>query len=866
MIAALEGPAFDPTTDPAPALRDRLIAAVARFPFATITEIDAYGTRRSVLLRQLWVQAGAIAQELERRSVDPENPLILCFERSEDLIAAAWAAVLLERDAYLWQIQLEGSTGNELARRSERIRASLKGGILITRFALANQLQPPPVNGDPLFIDQLPLPGEPDWTVTAAGREASFFLDTSGTTGLPKIGVLSHRALSDRNHLLRAPEPTASRLSLLSFDSITGMAALLPARNRVVLLHPLQFTKDPWTYLQMAADYQVENLVLSSSFAAHLLQQKDRPPLEGKLIALKSVAFGLEQIVSETIWNVMELLDTLAGHPVKMGIGYGMTETGLLTATEVAPPAGLLPPRGSGKAVAVGTCVKGKRIRIVDAEGSPVECGQVGGIEVQVEAGLLSGYLLADGSFAPLELREGWFPTGDLGAIENQQLTILGRSKAVIIHGGRNIPLASIDLALHQVAGLDGKPAAAINLPDPVTHTDRLVVAYACDGKRDPSLESKLMQTAASAAKMPVTAICPLRSGDFPYTTSGKLRRNLLTERALGVLATGAACPEPAATASHPDPTDSDAGPDALEASLRELWEASLPKEEPIHTGTHFFEAGGDSMEASVMLAKVVNRFHKRVPLSAFYPNPTLAGLVAVLRQAAPLEPDFGLAAHTRLLHLQRDLLKSWPGTAPFPGSLVRRFNPKGRQTPLVWVFQEGYEAQAMARALGPGVPLLAFRSWHQLIEIPDLDTPLVESLVDQMLLELLALAPAGPIVVGGNCQGALPALTLARKLSRLGRPPRQLVLSEWSFAARAYPQLVHLIYGSGSAVAQAFEAEKGAGWREIFPKATTERLTVAHGQFFQPGNAEKMAATVRPFINRSPWAMLRRKFRRSAS
>lgn len=860
MIAALEGPAFDPTTDPVPALPDRLIAAVARFPFASITEIDAYGTRRSVLLRQLWAQAGAIAQELERRSVDPERPLILCFERTQDLIAAAWAAVLLERDAYLWQIQLEGSTGNERARRSERIRASLKGGILITRYALANQLQPPPVDGDPLFIDQLPIPGKPDWTVTAAGRKASFFLDTSGTTGLPKIGVLSHRALSERNHLLPAPDPTISRLSMLSFDSITGLGSLLPARNRLVLLHPLQFTKHPWNYLQMAADYQVENFVLSSSFAAHLIQQKERPPLEGKLIALKSVAFGLEQIVSETIWSVMELLDTLAGHPVKLGIGYGMTETGLLTATEVAPPAALLAPRGSGKAVAVGTCTRGKRIRILDESGSPVDCGEVGGIHVQVDVGLLSGYLQTNGSIAPLELRDGWFPTGDLGTIENNQLTILGRSKALIIHGGRNIPLASIDLALHQVAGLDGKPVAAINLPDPITHTDRLVVAYACDGKRDPALESTLMQAAGSAAKMPVAAICPLRSGDFPYTTSGKLRRNLLTERALGVLGADSSPRERIGAANQSDRPQSKTktGPDALEASLRKLWEATLPREQSIHSGTHFFEAGGDSMEASVMLAKVENRFHKRVPLSAFYPNPTLGGLVAVLQQAAPLEPDFGLAAHTRLLQLQREMLKSWPGTAPFPDSLVRCFNPKGRQTPLIWVFQDGAEAKALAKALGRAVSLLAFRSWHQLIEISDLDTPLVESLADQMLLDVLALVPSGPIVVGGNCQGGLPALTLARKLSRLGHTPRQLILSEWSFAARAYPQPVHLIYGSESPVAEAFEAEKGAGWRELFPNATTERLVVAHGQFFQPGNVEKMAAAVRPFLKRSFWAKLR--------
>ena len=160
---------------------------------------------------------------------------------------------------------------------------------------------------------------------------------------------------------------------------------------------------------------------------------------------------------------------------------------------------------------------------------------------------------------------------------------------------------------------------------------------------------------------------------------------------------------------------------------------------------------------------------------------------------------------------------------------------------------------EALADTLGPDFPIYAFHSWHQIIDVPDLETPLADSLADRMLWEVLAACPDGSLVLGGICQAGLPALTMARKLVQLGRVPHALLFVEWMFPSRAYAHPVHLIYGSHSPAAGAYEdkGRGGAGWAELFPQATTQHLPVDHGNLFEPGNVEHLADRYRPFLEK---------------
>ncbi|MFF5039088.1 AMP-dependent synthetase/ligase [Streptomyces nigra] len=141
--------------------------------------------------------------------------------------------------------------------------------------------------------------------------------------------------------------------------------------------------------------------------------------------------------------------------------GYGLTET--TAAATIVPP--LRPRPGT-----VGRPVPGTAVRIAD-DG-----------EVLIEGGIVFGAYRNDPAATDAVLRDGWFATGDLGALdEDGYLTITGRKKDILVtSGGKNVSPAVLEDRLRSrppvgqclVVG-DGRPfvGALITLePDAVAH------------------------------------------------------------------------------------------------------------------------------------------------------------------------------------------------------------------------------------------------------------------------------------------------------------------------------------------------------------------------------------------------------------
>ncbi|MFF7562464.1 AMP-dependent synthetase/ligase [Streptomyces pseudovenezuelae] len=141
--------------------------------------------------------------------------------------------------------------------------------------------------------------------------------------------------------------------------------------------------------------------------------------------------------------------------------GYGLTETS--AAATVVPPLGPRP--GT-----VGQPVPGTAIRIAD-DG-----------EVLVKGGVVFGAYWNNPEATDAVLRDGWFATGDLGALdEDGYLTITGRKKDLLVtSGGKNVSPAVLEDRLRSRAPVgqclvvgDNRPfvAALITLdPEAMTH------------------------------------------------------------------------------------------------------------------------------------------------------------------------------------------------------------------------------------------------------------------------------------------------------------------------------------------------------------------------------------------------------------
>jgi acyl-CoA synthetase (AMP-forming)/AMP-acid ligase II len=145
--------------------------------------------------------------------------------------------------------------------------------------------------------------------------------------------------------------------------------------------------------------------------------------------------------------------------------GYGLSE-GTCGST-VNPVAG---PRRAGT---VGLPFPGQEIRIVDAEGTEVGPGTDG--EVLVKGpNVMRGYLGRPEETARV-IVDGWLHTGDVGHLDAEgYLTLVGRSKDMIIRGGENIyPKEIEDVLTGDPSVLE---AAVIGVPD--EKWGEVVVAY----------------------------------------------------------------------------------------------------------------------------------------------------------------------------------------------------------------------------------------------------------------------------------------------------------------------------------------------------------------------------------------------------
>jgi fatty-acyl-CoA synthase len=136
--------------------------------------------------------------------------------------------------------------------------------------------------------------------------------------------------------------------------------------------------------------------------------------------------------------------------------GYGMTETGRLTALSLAD--------SRRKAGSVGKPVFHVLLKLVDAEGRVVEDGEVGEIVVK-GPNVFRGYLNRPEQTAAV-LKNGWFFTGDLARRDEEGfLYLIGRKTDLIIVSGRNIFPAEVERALTGLPGV--KAAAVVGRPDP---------------------------------------------------------------------------------------------------------------------------------------------------------------------------------------------------------------------------------------------------------------------------------------------------------------------------------------------------------------------------------------------------------------
>ena len=102
----------------------------------------------------------------------------------------------------------------------------------------------------------------------------------------------------------------------------------------------------------------------------------------------------------------------------------------------------------------MGFPLPGTSVRVVDDEGTPCAAGEIGHIQVKGD-NVLPGYWRMPEKNKEEFTADGFFRTGDVGSFSpDGYLSIVGRSKDLIITGGYNVYPKEVELAIDELPGV----------------------------------------------------------------------------------------------------------------------------------------------------------------------------------------------------------------------------------------------------------------------------------------------------------------------------------------------------------------------------------------------------------------------------
>ncbi|MFF4833536.1 class I adenylate-forming enzyme family protein [Streptomyces sp. NPDC001315] len=284
---------------------------------------------------------------------------------------------------------------------------------------------------------------------------------TSGTTGVPKGVMLDHAnidAMVEMGRQALELGPSDRCLLILPLFHVNGIVVsiLTPLlAGASVVITGRRF--DPHHFFDLVEQERPTFFSAVPTIYSMLAALPDdvRPDTSSVRFAVCGAAPASDELLTR--------FEARYGFPLVEG--YGLSEG---TCGSTINPVG-----GPRRAGTVGLPFPGQEIRILDADGTEVAPGTDGEVVVR-GPNVMRGYLGRPDETARVVV-DGWLHTGDVGHVDAEgYLTLVGRSKDMIIRGGENIyPKEIEDVLASDPSVLE---AAVIGVPD--EKWGEVVVAY----------------------------------------------------------------------------------------------------------------------------------------------------------------------------------------------------------------------------------------------------------------------------------------------------------------------------------------------------------------------------------------------------
>jgi acyl-CoA synthetase (AMP-forming)/AMP-acid ligase II len=337
---------------------------------------------------------------------------------------------------------------------------------------------------------------------------------SSGTTGLPKGVMLTHRNLVANVLQTQAAFPIRAEdtlIGVLPFFHIYGQTVIMNqglwAGATIVTMPRFDLEQ----FLQLIERHRVTQGYVVPPIALALAKH---PAVEGRdLSSLRTLMSGAAPLGAELIEQVRARIGC------EVIQGYGLTET--------SPVTHAMPADGENKPGTIGTPLPGTECRIVDPEtGADVAEGERGELWVRGPQ-VMSGYLGNPEATASTIDEDGWLHTGDIAVRDSDNyFTIVDRLKELIKYKGYQVPPAELEALLithPQVAD-----AAVIGVPDEECGELPKAFVVAADDELDPNeLIGWVAERVAPQKRIRMVEVVE----EIPKSPSGKILRRVLKER-----------------------------------------------------------------------------------------------------------------------------------------------------------------------------------------------------------------------------------------------------------------------------------------------------------------------------------------------
>jgi acyl-CoA synthetase (AMP-forming)/AMP-acid ligase II len=338
---------------------------------------------------------------------------------------------------------------------------------------------------------------------------------TGGTTGRPKGVLCSHRARDVTAHTVMVEEAIDERDVVAIVTPLFHVAALNIMFQPAMLAGATTVFITRWSaeaFVEAANTHgvtaafmvptQASTLVRDKSFDAHRLRSWRKLSFAGAPMP--------DWVQRELKTKLPNLLLTQI---------YGQSEMGVIAVLRDW----YLP----DKLGAVGRQPYNVDVTVVDQQGRPVKTGEIGEIVSRGENLMLEYYNEPEQTKAFFRFGDGWGWSGDLGVMDAEGfITLVDRSKDMIIAGGENVYPKEIENALYEHPAV--AECAVFGIPD--DKFGEVPIAYVTLKEDKTVTEEQLVDHCAQLLARFKRPRVVKFVNDFPKTPIGKIQKNILRE------------------------------------------------------------------------------------------------------------------------------------------------------------------------------------------------------------------------------------------------------------------------------------------------------------------------------------------------